>query len=255
MSTPNVNQLFKQAQGAGELSARSLSVLNVPNIGQQITAALGVPADQFPSSEAILITLQPDDSGSITSAGNVDPMIEGHNSCLDALAGSKQKSSILVSTQYLNGQILNPYTSLENAVRMSRQNYQANKGTPLYDRGVVLLGSVLAKSQEFADQGILVRSVTCIMTDGQDYGSVQSAAADVASLVKDLERTERHVVAAMGFDNGDTDFRRIFREMGIRDQWILTPGNTPSEIRRAFQVFSQSAVQISQGAAVGGFTG
>ena len=46
--------------------------------------------------------------------------------------------------------------------------------------------------------------------------------------------------------------------MGIEDRWILTPGNNPSEIRRAFQVFSQSAVRASQAASfsqgtVGGF--
>jgi len=41
----------------------------------------------------------------------------------------------------------------------------------------------------------------------------------------------------------------VFREMGIEDQWILTPGNDGSQIRRAFQVFSQSAVRASQSAA------
>jgi hypothetical protein len=49
----------------------------------------------------------------------------------------------------------------------------------------------------------------------------------------------------------------VFREMGIEDRWILTPGSTASEIRRAFQVFSQSAIRAGQGApapALGGFT-
>ena len=37
--------------------------------------------------------------------------------------------------------------------------------------------------------------------------------------------------------------------MGIPDEWILTPGNSASEICKAFQVFSQSAVRASQGGA------
>jgi hypothetical protein len=53
----------------------------------------------------------------------------------------------------------------------------------------------------------------------------------------------------MGIDDGRTDFRAVFRELGIPDAWILTPGNGASEIRRAFQVFSQSAVRVGQGAA------
>jgi hypothetical protein len=47
--------------------------------------------------------------------------------------------------------------------------------------------------------------------------------------------------------------------MGIRDEWILTPGNTEKEIRACFQTYSQSAVKASQSAvsfsqtALGGF--
>jgi hypothetical protein len=74
-----------------------------------------------------------------------------------------------------------------------------------------------------------------------------------------MTRSEAHIVAAMGISDGTTDFRSVFREMGIEDRWILTPGNNPSEIRKAFQVFSQSAVRASQAAsfsssALGGFT-
>jgi hypothetical protein len=42
--------------------------------------------------------------------------------------------------------------------------------------------------------------------------------------------------------------------MGIEDRWILTPGDTQSDIRTAFQLFSQSAVRASQGAAAFGST-
>ena len=39
----------------------------------------------------------------------------------------------------------------------------------------------------------------------------------------------------MGIDDGQTDFCEVFREMGIRDEWILLPGNSASEIRAAFR--------------------
>jgi hypothetical protein len=54
-------------------------------------------------------------------------------------------------------------------------------------------------------------------------------------------------VAGMGISDGSTDFARVFREMGIPDQWVLTPRNDPKEIRRAFQLFSQSAIRASGG--------
>jgi hypothetical protein len=46
--------------------------------------------------------------------------------------------------------------------------------------------------------------------------------------------------------------------MGIDDRWVLTPRNSAGDIRRAFQVFSQSATRLSQGgsaASLGGFGG
>jgi metallophosphoesterase superfamily enzyme len=76
----------------------------------------------------------------------------------------------------------------------------------------------------------------------------------VAAIAKDMQMAENHIIAAMGINDGYTDFRQIFKEMGISDRWILTPGNSDSEIRQAFQVFSQSAVRVSQGASsLGGF--
>ena len=124
----------------------------------------------------------------------------------------------------------------------------------------MLLGTVLAKTREFEDAGVPVRSVTLIISDGADCSSSQQTPKMIRAIVEDLLRSESHVVAAMGIDDGETDFHKVFREMGIRDEWILTPGNTSSEIRKAFQVFSQSAVRASQtaagfsGLALGGFT-
>src|SRR5262249_32919733 len=128
-------------------------------------------------------------------------------------------------------------------------------GTPLFDQTCVVLGTVIAKAQELAQAGIAVRTVTLIITDGGDYGSQRCKPGDVAALVADMLAQENHIIAAMGIDDGTTDFRKVFRSMGIPDRWVLTPGNSASEIRRAFQVFSQSAVRASQGAAqLGGFS-
>ena len=75
---------------------------------------------------------------------------------------------------------------------------------------------------------------------------------------RSVQRTRARAVCR-GAPARGVDLRAIFREMGIEDRWILTPGNNPSEIRKAFQVFSQSAVRASRAAsfsqgAVGGFT-
>lgn len=260
----NVNQLFQNACADGSLSPKTFQMLSNIDIGSQIQAGLGVSVDDVHSSEVVLVTMMVDDSGSIRFSGNAQTVRDGHNSVLDALLASKQSGNILAHTCYLNGFVLYPYLPLgiiddrerqktgkikyiqnQQIVRMNKQNYDPNEGTPLYDESVILLGRVFAKYQEFADNGVMARTVTLIITDGGDQHSTRAKASNVKLLVDDLVG-ENHIVAAMGIKDGSTDFRKAFKQMGIRDEWVLTPGNSGSEIRKAFQIFSQSALRASQ---------
>jgi hypothetical protein len=250
----DVKKLLSDAHDAGTLSAQSLAALDVVDVGAQIQSGLGVTIDDVAASEVVLLTMMPDDSQSIAGAGNTEAVRDGHNFVLEALGRSKQSGEVLGHTRYLNGDVLFPYTALDHAVKMTPANYDPRHGTPLFDQTVVLLGTVIAKAQQLAQAGIAVRTVTLIITDGGDYGSTRCRAADVAAIVKDMLAQENHIVAAMGINDGTTDFKKVFKSMGIPDRWVLTPGNSASEIRRAFQVFSQSAVRASQGLQLGGFS-
>lgn len=232
-----------------------MSNFDIPDLGAQIQAGLGIAVDDVASSEVVLVSMMPDDSGSIACAHNTAAVCDGHNHVLGALRASRQAADIFVHTRYLNGHVLYPYSPLDGAVTMDASNYAADKGTPLYDQAVVLLSTVLAKTEEFTRAGVPVRTVTLLITDGGDCHSTRANASHVRALVQDMLRQENHVIVAMGVDDGSTDFRAVFREMGIPDRWILTPGNTASEIRKAFQVFSQSAIAASQGAALAGLGG
>lgn len=256
------NQLLQSAHDEGDLSQASLTALtNIRDIGTEIQNGLGIAVSEMPTSEVILLSVLIDDSGSIRFAQNEQPIREGHNMLIQALKESKQQDNIIVLNRYLNGKVLYPYTDLNQVCEMDSSNYQANGGTPLYNETAKLLGTVIAKTQEFKDNGIQVRTITLIMSDGEDVHSHQCNANDVKSIVSDMLRSEEHIIAAMGFDNGSTNFHDVFQEMGIPLNWILTTNSDPSEIRKAFQVFSQSAVRASQSAAnfsqtsMGGFGG
>lgn len=256
--TTNISQLFQDAHDAGDLSMASLNALNIIDPGAQIQNALGVSVDDVQSSEVVLVSQMVDDSGSMTSNRQIAQ--DGHNEVLEALKDSSQSSNVLVHTRLLNGKIISPYRALDQAGKLDKSNYHTNLGTPLYDQSISLLGTVIAKAQEFSDNGVPVRTVTLIVTDGADLHS-KARASDVKALVDDMLNAENHIIAFMGIDDGHTNFRQIAKNMGIRDEWILTPGNSPKEIREAFALFSQSAVQASQSAAsfskaaMGGFGG
>ncbi len=257
----DVNALLTGAVNEGVLDVKSLNILNaVDDIGARIQAGLGTPADAITASEVILVSMLVDDSGSMLGPP-AQAAITGHNAVIQALMDSKQKSGILISTRLLNGTIISPYTPLDQALALTPKNYLCMGSTPLYDESLLLLGTVLTKAQEFSDNGVPVRTVSLIVTDGADTSS-NNTVTRVKPVVKDLLRAENHIVSAMGIGQDPADekmFRDIFEKMGILPQWILTPSNNPSEIRKAFAVFSQSAVRASQNAAnfsqtaVGGF--
>lgn len=250
MNNPqDIQSLFQDAHNEGTLSQAALQALDVHDLGLQIQAGLGIEVDDVMASEVVLVTIMPDDSSSIRFCSNAQAVRGGHNAVLDSLAQCPQKNDILIHNRYLNGQVLYPYCFLDQAARMTPQNYDPHLGTPLYDQSLVLLGTVLAKAQEFSDNGVPVRTITLLITDGADVHSKRATASDIKTVVTDMLQAENHIVAAMGIDDGgSTDFRQVFREMGIRDEWILTPGQGEQEIQQAFQLFSQSAVQMSQAA-------
>lgn len=245
---PAVNALLGTAHAEGTLSDASMQALSGLDLGAQILSGLGVCAGDVEASEVLLLTILVDDSGSMQFKNNPATVRTGYNLVLDALLASKQKDGVLAHTRYLNGTVLYPYRPITNAIRMDPTNYNPRGGTPLYEQALVALASVHAKCQEFADAGVVARSVTLIITDGADAHSTQATANDVAALAQDLAKQEGHIVAAMGIADGATDFRQVFRDTGIADNWILTPKNNAEDIRRAFQVFSQSAVRASQSA-------
>ena len=242
--------LIQTAYNEGDLSAGSLSALNkVADLGNVIQQGLGIDPSLMPASEVVLVSLLVDDSSSIRFGGNEQSMRDGFNGMKDSLEASKQQDNIIVMTRFVNGKLHCSYVPLIDLEKLTVKNYQGNGGTPLYDETVKLLGTVIAKTKEFENNGIQVRSITLLATDGEDCGSNHSTASDVEKLIKEMLSKEKHIIAAMGFDNGQCDFKQVFTEMGIPDQWQLTAASSASEIRKAFQVFSRSATSASKSAA------
>lgn len=284
----NINSLFQSAKDDDVLGDDALNALQGIDLGVKINDALGVPADQFQQSEVVLVGVMIDDSGSIRFGGNTEVIAEGHNCVIDALRDCRQQDNILFHSRLLNGTIINPFMSVQQANRLttgSGGNYNPIHGTPLYDEAVAFWGTMLAKSQEFSDQGVPCRTISLILTDGADQHSVthyeraidangnvwRAPKAGVKALASDLLRQECHILAAMGVDDlqdpaAKTDFNRVFEAMGIRKEWVMlvrqdgrSTQDFQREIRKACQVFSQSAVRASQSAAsfskhaIGGF--
>jgi len=250
----SLQNLLQSAQDDGVLSPTSANLLNLQDIGAQIQGGMGnnVGQMQLPST-VILVTLLIDDSGSISCIKDgPDAMVKGVNGCIRALKESKQKDAILFHARALSGQVYTPYCELDNVPPFGLGVYDPSYGsTPLYAQAKVVLGTVFLKAQELAEEAQSCRTVTLFATDGADNASRGVSAQDVKTIAEDLLRMERNIIVGMGIEDRHTNFTRVFTGMGIPAQWILTPGNSASDIRKAFAVFSQSAIAVSQAANLG----
>ncbi len=243
-----VEDLFQAAVSDGAISDAAMRAIKVANYGAAIQANLGITPADVKAAEVVLLNLLLDDSGSIEDAGNTDAVRDGVNGVIDALTGAKKRDDVLIYVELLNKGLLQPYILLKDAPRLSAGNFRPYGQTPLFAKSAQFLGTVIAKAQEFALNGVACRTVSLIVTDGGDNASGSTRARDVAAIARDMLATESHIIFGYGISDGMTDFRKVFADMGFRQNAIRTSANDPKEIRKEFQLFSQSAVRASQNA-------
>ncbi|MNC06560.1 hypothetical protein D3C81_763310 [compost metagenome] len=241
-SIADLNDILNGAVEEGILSPNTLDMIDVNDaiaIGSN-----GMDVDDVLATDVTLVTLITDNSGSIGFSGLEDAVRTGQNEMLDAFLNSKQKDSIMLAQWFINESTpIHSYVSLDKATKLDKSNYNAGGGTPLYDRTVEAVISNVAYAQQLRDTGTPVTSVIIIITDGYDEGSRKYRAGQVAQVIKDVMR-EQFAVVLVGV--GKDDFRKVAKDMGISDGNVLTVDSTPSEIRKACQMVSQSTIRASQ---------
>jgi len=239
----NLNELLTSAVDEGIISQGTLDIVDLND--SIVLGSNGSNVDEIMSTDVTLVTLVLDNSGSIGWHGLEDAVRKGQNEMLEAFSNSKQKDSIRIAQWFINEKNpLHSYTSIDDAVRLDSSNYNAGGGTPLYDRTFEAIVSNVAYAQQLRDTGTPVSNVVVIITDGLDEGSRKYKAGDCVKLIKDVMR-EQFSIVFVGVGN-KYDFESVAKDMGIPKGNVLTVDSTPSEIRKACQMVSQSIIKASQ---------
>lgn len=201
--------------------------------------------DEIESTDVVLITLLMDDSGSMTPL--VREALAGQNEMIDALRKTKNPDDVLIGQWSLNSSLYHSYVPLKDSAKLTTADFVPHSMTPLYDRWYEALTANVAYAQQLRSAGTPVRSIAVVLTDGYDNDSHKVRASECKKLAKDLLDSEQFVLAFIGVGN-EADFKSIAKEMGFPEGSVLLAGATPSEMRRAFQMLSQSVVRASQSA-------
>lgn len=254
--TPDVAELFNDARNAGEISPQTAKILD--GLSARINKTMVAPLSRPNVTEMTLLCMLIDNTPSMSHKDNHKAAIEGHNMVVSSLLSAKAANSIESLTMMINPsdsyikRITGKdcefhWTALRAAPRLEPRCFINGCSTPLYDRSLEALASVLARTKWWEDQyGVQTRSVTLLMSDGgNNDGKVE--AGHVAKLVTDMLAMEKHRIFFMGVQATGVDFCKVGKEMGLPEECISVVERDAKAIRARFQLFSQSAAAIVQG--------
>lgn len=255
---PDLSTLFGDAASEGTISdeVAAKAARHVTNLGQRFNAAMGVAARTVKAREPYAIHFRVDNTLSITEIPQGPQLVcDGVNMVPTNIRNRKAGQSSIMSVSWFNGTAL-PYTLIDDfpmlvqGVAKAGPNqllYKPDFGrTPLYDN--MFDGCVLSigKVQEFINLNKTARATTVFVSDGANNVTPEHSIKDLLEMITGMRASEQHLIIGVGIDDGYTDFRKLFREVGIEEKWILTPGANSDEIAAAFGAVSQVSGAMSQ---------
>jgi hypothetical protein len=247
-SSQNLTNLFSLAVQSGILSPQSSSLLT-GNLGNVVVAgAAGTELENITATDVTLVTVLIDRSSSIENRQLAQAVRDGQGLLVDAFSCAKERDSIMMALWTFNDdpEVLHSYVPVVDATRLTRFNYRPGGSTCLYDTWCDALAANVAYAQRLRDGGTPCQSVVVVITDGEDVGSKRQP-RDCAKLSADLLASEQFVLAFVGVGK-DVDFRAVAKGMGIPDRCVLVCDKaTPTALRQAFHMVSQSAIRASRG--------
>jgi hypothetical protein len=192
----------------------------------------------------LLISLLLDDSGSIKDYGNEAAVRRGVNHDLN-LWKSPEAGHILVGAHTLNSGELFSYCDPHQAPEITVRNYQGNGGTPFFREGKALLNRVKQTRDELSHH-FDVYCMSFLFSDGENTTANNHTADQFREEAEPMIASDRHIIGAFGVQ-GAVDFDRIYRSMGIPQQWIKILGRDSASIETGLREAGSTGTVSSLG--------
>jgi Mg-chelatase subunit ChlD len=223
----------------------------VQNLDETVLlGTVGTDPNDLAATEATLVCVALDMSGSMSPYRR--HVIDAYNSMIDALRGSREAESILLSTWTFEDapRLLSGYTSVTKASSLTQKEYIPSGATALYDTLLACMTGLVSYGQALLDHGVPTKRVLFVLSDGGDNSS-RASSLDVRTAATALRAEEVYTLAYAGF--GSSNLSHLAAEVGFPS--VITAKASPSEVRRIFRQASAGVIRVSQGVApsAGGF--
>lgn len=190
--------------------------------------------DDIESENVNLILVATDSSGSM---GMYESEMRGClNDFKDALANSKESNEILVArSNFADNVDIGGYKKIDEF----DTSFKSCGGTAMYDAIVTGSEKMLEYRKFLRDQGVRVKCVFAVFSDGWENGSH----ADLASARQAITNLNREEITT-AFISFGSDAQHEANKLGFKN--LLTVGSSASELRRAFDCLSKSVIESSK---------
>lgn len=207
--------------------------LDIDGLGADIEAQ-NTAIDDLESENVNLMLIGIDGSGSMSSYRN--DMMQCLTDFKDALENSKEVNEILVARADFASDIdIGGYKAIDEF----DTSFSAGGCTAMYDAVVEGSAKMLEYRKYLRDQGVRVKCVFAIFSDGYENGSK----ADVAAARQAIANLNREEITT-AFISFGSDAKVEAQKLGFVN--MLEVGSSASELRKAFNCLSKSVIESSK---------
>lgn len=126
-------------------------------------------------------------------------------------------------------------------------SYSPSGNTPLISRSIDLYKAVKRDAETYRGQGIPTGLALLLITDGEPNHDEWNVVGEFSALIDPSDYIVGMGISPKGDENRAGLFVETFTRMKIPRNRIVTPGDSPTAIRRAINQFSQSAATAVAG--------
>ena len=197
---------------------------------------LGVGPDAIETDKATIVTFLLDNSWSIQEGGHTGALIKSYNRGLEVIRDADSAHDIIVGAMALSGYVIRPYQHRHDATKLSRESFVADLNySPIWRQTVKLCGMVKSKQGQFVEAGIPTRTMTCLLTDG-DNRDDEGSLSDAQIAVDALQQGYKSKIYGIGL--GSCAISEL-SGMGVPTDNLFPAGNE-QQLQKAFEEFSQA---------------
>jgi len=240
----DIKNMFSSAGTNGGMSQQAAGIMINALDDTDLAGCGGTTVDELETEEVTAVSFILDKSGSMSPFQAL--VRAAYDMLIHALADSKQHGSMIVSTRCFatTSTLLHGFKKVDEIGPIGGDYVADGSSTALHDTMISAMTDIKAYSQNLKNQGMRVKSIIIVLSDGDDNEAPQKA-KDVRIIAEDLLKSEQFYLVYYGYaTDPNTDLKKVAGKIGFPN--VLITGTTESEIRKNTGLVSKSIIRASQ---------